>query len=387
MIDSTRPDAAHLDDVATPIPVVHLELLRSNLASWAEAIAAHGVRLRPHAKTHKTVEVARMQLEHGAAGLTVAKPSEGLALLRSGVSDVFVAYPVVGEVRTAQLLELARHVRVSCCIDDLGAATALSEAAVDVGTSIDVLVDVESGLRRTGLPPEVAVELGVAAAALPGANVTGVFTYAGYPSMNPEAAERRAWAHQEARTAVEVSDELREAGVAIDTVSVGGTPTARFAAEVAGVTEVRPGIYAFGDANYGRVGATRLEDCALRILATVVSRPSPDHAVVDAGTKALAADAGLDGTFGYLPAHPRVQLTRVWEEHGVLELPPADGASGNAPGQSSGGAGQTSARVDLQVGDRVEIVPNHVCPAVNLAQQLVCLEAGQIVGTWEVVAR
>lgn len=362
-------DAEHLADLPTPVPVLHLDLLEANLTSWAEAIAARDVALRPHAKTHKTVEVARRQLAAGASGLTVAKPSEGLALLPSGVTDVFVAYPIVGEDRTARFLELARAVRASSCIDDLGAGTALAAAARDAGTSVDVLVDVDSGLRRTGLPPEDAVALGVAASALPGLRVTGVFTYAGYPSMSPDPEERRAWSHQEARTAVEVAGELRDRGVAAETVSVGGTPTARFAAEVAGVTEVRPGIYAFGDANYARIGV--IGSCALRILATVVARPRADRIVVDAGTKALAADAGVDATFGHLPLHPAARFTRIWEEHGVIEVVPDDPA---------GGAG-------LRVGDRVEIVPNHVCPAVNLAPFLVCVEDGEVRGRWEVVAR
>ena len=370
-----------LGDLATPFPVVHTAVLEANLTDWATAIAATGVALRPHAKTHKTVEVARMQLAAGSSGLTVARPSEGLALLPSGVGDVFVAYPIVGEVRTAQLLELARTVRVSSCIDDLGAATALSKAAHDAGTKLDVLVDVDSGLRRTGLPPEDAVGLGIAASRLPGLNVTGVFTYAGYPSMDADSDERRAWAHQEAATAVEVAERLRDGGVAAETVSVGGTPTARFAAEVPGVTEVRPGIYAFGDANYARIGVLDLAACALRIVATVVARPSADRAVVDAGTKALAADAGLDGTFGLLPSHPEVRFTRIWEEHGVLELP-GDGVSG---GDSSAGGGVGGST--LKVGDRVEIVPNHVCPAVNLASRLVALLDGEVVGHWEVVAR
>lgn len=363
-------DAEHLADLATPIPVVDLDLLEVNLASWAAAIAAEGVALRPHAKTHKSVEVARMQIAAGASGLTVAKPSEGLAMLPSGVDDVFVAYPIVGEARTAQLLELGRAVRVSSCIDDLGAATALSDAARDAGTKLDVLIDVDSGLRRTGLPPEDAVRLGVAASALPGLEVVGVFTYAGYPAMSPDPDKRRDWARQEASTAVEVAAALRERSVAAEVVSVGGTPTARFAAEVPGVTEVRPGIYAFGDANYARIGVVDPAACALRIVATVVGRPSADRVVLDAGTKALAADPGLDGTFGSLPAHPDARFTRIWEEHGVLEL--TDGGSG--------GGG-------LQVGDRVEIVPNHVCPAVNLASRLVALEGGEVVGHWEVLAR
>lgn len=364
-------DADALDGLATPVPVIHLEVLRSNLAGWADAVSASGVALRPHAKTHKTVEVARMQLAAGASGLTVAKPSEGLALLPSGVEDVFVAYPIVGEHRTAQLLGLGRSVRVSTCIDDLGAATALSDAARDAGMQLDVLVDVDSGLRRTGLAPEDAVGLGVAASTLPGLHVIGVFTYAGYPSMSPDNDERRAWARQEASTAVEVAAALREQGVTAETVSVGGTPTARFAAEVAGVTEVRPGIYVFGDANYARIGVVDPAECALRIVATVVGRPAADRAVLDAGTKALAADAGVDGTFGWLPAHPDARFTRIWEEHGVLELTHDGG---------SGGGG-------LQVGDRVEIVPNHVCPAVNLASRLAALEDGEVVGHWQVLAR
>jgi D-serine deaminase-like pyridoxal phosphate-dependent protein len=363
--------ADQLEAFATPIPVVHRELLDANLAGWAEVITSHGVELRPHAKTHKTIEVARLQLHHRAKGLTVARPSEGLALLPSGVTDVFVAYTVVGAVQVAQLMELAQQVRVSACIDDLGAATALSAASRRAGVVLDVLVDVDTGLGRTGLPAEQAIELGVAAADLPGLAVRGVFSYAGYPARRRDDAARRAWAHKEAATSVAVADSLRGRGLAIDTVSVAGTTTARFAAEVDGVTEVRPGIYAFGDANTSRLGAMRLEDCALRILATVVSRPTPDRAVLDAGTKALAADTSVDGgTYGHLPAYPDTRLTRLWEEHGVLELSP-DHEDGER----------------LQVGDRVEIVPNHVCPAVHLASRLLCLEAGEVADVWEVLAR
>jgi D-serine deaminase-like pyridoxal phosphate-dependent protein len=365
------PDSA-ADHLATPVPVVHRERLLANLATWADAVAARGVALRPHAKTHKTVEVARLQLEHGAVGLTVAKPSEGLALLPSGVDDVFVAYPIVGPTRTAQFLALAAKVHASSTVDHLDAATALSAAAVDARQTIDVLVDVDSGLRRTGLAPEAAVDLGVAADQLPGLRVGGVFTYAGYPAMDPDPEVRRAWAYQEAGAAVQVAEALRERGVVIERVSVGGTPTSLIAAEVEGVTEVRPGIYAFGDANDSRVGAMALDDCALRILATVVSRPARDRVVIDAGTKALAADPGLDGTFGWLPDHPHARFVAAWEEHGVVDLALDAGQRGGA---------------DLQVGDRVEVVPNHVCPAVNLAARLVCVEDGRVVDTWDVVAR
>lgn len=361
-------DRSCLDDLATPVAVVDREVVVRNLGTWADAIQRHGVALRPHAKTHKTVELARLQLEHGAGGLTVAKPSEGLALLPSGVDDLMVAYPVVGTARIAQLVALTRRIRTRSCLDDLAAARSLSVAAQEAGLVLEVLVDVDSGLQRTGRVPAEAVALGRGIAALPGLELTGVFTYAGYPANDPDASVRRDWARREAQTAVEVAAALRGTGIGIETVSVGGTPTARFAAEIPGVTEVRPGIYALGDANYRWLGVVGEEELALRVLATVVSRPAPGRAVVDAGSKALAADPGLDaGTFGWLPQHPRSRLTRLWEEHGALELAAED--------------------ADLAVGDRVAIVPNHVCPAVNLASDLVCVEQGRVVDRWEVVAR
>jgi D-serine deaminase-like pyridoxal phosphate-dependent protein len=358
-----------LSKLDTPALTVDLDVLEKNLVGMADRIQAARVGLRPHVKTHKTVELAEMQMEHGAAGISVAKLGEAEVMAEFGMDDILVANEVVGTEKLARLAKLSRMIRIRSCVDSMSGAMSLSEAAANHGVGFDVMLDVNTGLDRTGVQPEQAVELGKAVDALQGVMVVGVFSYAGYSATEPNESRRRQWAEMEASTAVAISRELLAAGVGAGEVSVAGTPTAAYAASVSGVTEVRPGTYVFNDLNYSIIGACNLSECALTIRARVVSKPSPDRAVVDAGSKVLTSDRRADGVpgYGYVVGAPDTRLEALWEEHGVLRL--------DDEGRQ------------LNVGDVIGIIPNHVCPTVNLADAWYGVRDGTVEQTFAVTAR
>ena len=358
-------------DLDTPALVVDLDRLERNIGEMADGVRAAGARLRPHTKTHKTPEVARLQLERGAAGLTVAKLGEAEVLADAGCDDLLVANEIVGAPKLRRLARLAGRIRVRSCVDSLAGARMLSAAAVDAGVRCEVLLDVNTGLDRAGVAPEAAVALGAAIGALPGLALVGVFSYAGAAPGAPAADAHRAWAVREAETAAAIARELRARGFPATEVSVAGTASALHAAATPGVTEVRPGTYVFNDMNYSRLGIGAVERCALRIHSRVISRPAPDRAVIDAGSKVLTAEkralGGEDPGFGFIEALPGTRIAALWEEHGVLRLDD-DGRQ-------------------LAVGDVIAIIPNHVCPTINLADSWYGVRAGTVEREYAIAAR
>jgi D-serine deaminase-like pyridoxal phosphate-dependent protein len=287
--------------------------------------------------------------------------------------DVLLAFPIVGERKLARLLSLAERVRLTVALDSPEAATELGEAAAAAGKRIGVLVEVDTGGRRCGtLPGEPTLDLARHVVATPGIAFRGLMTHEGHAyAASPETL--REVSQQAGRTMVETADFLRSAGLDVAVVSVGSTPSARHIAEVPGVTEVRPGTYVFQDYNQVRLGVATVADCAAVVHATVVARPAPDRAVLDAGTKAVAADRNMivvdrEG-YGTVIGQPGWFFARASEEHGVL-LRQDDGHAD-----------------DLRVGQRVQLVPNHICPAVNLYDRLIVHRGGVVAGSWAVAAR
>jgi D-serine deaminase-like pyridoxal phosphate-dependent protein len=287
-------------------------------------------------------------------------------MARSGIPDIFLAYEVIGGPKLPRLMQLARQTRLRVGVDSVDGAQVLAEAARGSGLTLDVLLEVDTGLGRCGVAPgEPLLALARQVAKLKGLRVAGIFTYRGYrPDL--EAAGR-----EEGEIMVREADRLRAAGLPADDVSVGSTPTGRAAGRVPGVTEIRPGTYVFNDAMQVRWGSAALDDCALTVLTRVVSRPSRDVAILDAGSKTLTAEKGpvtsRGESHGVLRGFPDCQIDRLWEEHARVLL--ADDAQ------------------RLRVGDLVEVIPVHVCPTVNLAERLVRVRKGHVEGTWEVAAR
>jgi D-serine deaminase-like pyridoxal phosphate-dependent protein len=355
-----------VETLDTPALVVDLDRLEANISRWAAAAREAGVKLRPHAKTHKCVEIARRQMAAGATGLTLAKIGEAEVMARAGISDIFIANEMVGDAKMARLLALARSARVRVGVDSTDVAEPLAKAAQAAGMTLDVLLEVDTGLGRCGVAPgDPLLALAQEVARLRGVRIAGIFTYRGYqPTM--EAAGR-----EEGEIMVRQAERLRAVGIPAEEVSVGSTPTGRAAARVRGVTEIRPGTYVFNDAMQVRWGAATPDECALTVLARVISRPSRDVAILDAGSKVLTAEHGpfssLGESHGTILDHPDCQIDRLWEEHGRVRL--------------------TGDALRLRVGDLVNIVPTHVCPTVNLAEQLVCARRGRIEETWAVAAR
>ena len=363
---STTPfDPDLIDD--TPSVVVELERLRANVERAARAAAAHGVRLRPHAKTHKMLEVARLQLAAGAVGLQVAKLGEAEVLVDGGVADIFVGYPIVGRAKLRRLAELAERCELSVAVDSLAVAEPLSELARSWDRPLPVMLEVDTGLRRTGAASGAsAVELAQRIDDLAGLQLVGVFTHEGHVYGAGDARERETLARQACAALVETADLIRARGIDVATVSVGSTPSFQFALECAGVTEARPGTYVFNDRLQLGLGSAMLDEIAAFVVATVVARPAPDRAVIDAGSKVLTYDPAPDGAHGALVGGDGALVTRLSEEHGVVEL---------------------SAGTDLQVGERVIVVPNHICPVINLADCVDVVENGAVVDRWRVAAR
>jgi D-serine deaminase-like pyridoxal phosphate-dependent protein len=359
-----------LDRLPTPAPVVDLDVLERNLARMALRAQQAGLALRPHAKTHKTLQVARLQLAEGAVGLTVAKTAEAEVYAGAGFEDIFVAYPVVGLGKPERLLAVARRARLAVGVDSVEGARALGVPFAAAAMRLRVRIEIDCGQRRTGVRPEETAALARAVAALPGLELEGVFTHGGHAYEATSEAERASRAREEAAQVASAAAAIREAGLPCPVVSLGSTPTLEGLGEAmggAGVTEARPGNYVFHDATQVALGSCALEDCALSVLATVVSVPAPDRAVLDAGSKALAADGRRPTPDGHgIVAGTRSRVARLSEEHGVVAVAPGDA---------------------FHVGQRVRVIPNHACVVSNLHDVLYAVRRGEVEEGWPVAAR
>lgn len=357
-----------LDALETPAAVVDLDRMAANLDRMAVYVRAHGLALRPHIKTHKTPELAAEQLRRGAVGVTVATPREA-EVMAAVADDILVAYPPVGRPRLDRLLALPEHVRLTIALDSADALAALDAAARDAGREVGVLIELDLGMRRCGVPtPEAAVALARAAAEARGVAYRGVMFYPGH-IREPVDEQGPALERLNADLA-RFLDALTAAGLEPATVSGGSTPAAFASHALDGLTEIRPGTYIFNDRTTALIGACSWDDCAYTILATVVSTAVPGQAVVDAGSKALAREEirapGATG-FGALLDRPHVVVRATSEEHGILDLSRTDWRP--------------------RVGDRVRIVPNHVCVSVHLQDRLWGVRGEEVVGEWTVAAR
>lgn len=362
-----------IDDLDTPVQVVDLNNLERNIRVMQEGVSAGGARLRPHVKTHKIPEIARMQEAAGGHGIAVAKVAEAEVFAQAGLTDIVVAYPVVGPEKWRRLADLARTCRVTVNVESEFAARGLSDAASAAGVTILAQIDVDTGFHRCGVrsdEPEDAIQLARLIAELPGLELDGITTHrsAFFPDHGgrPVAELGR----EEGEIMVALAESLRAAGISIREVTCGSTPTAIAAAAVPGVTEVRAGTYVFGDLIMVGVGAMPRDDIALSIISTVQSRPYPARATFDGGMKTFMGEAFpsppkfLKG-FGEAVDLP-IHLEGLTEEHGLAVVPP-----GTA----------------LAVGDRVAFYPNHVCTTVNLSNEIVGVRDGRVEVVWPVAAR
>ena len=361
-----RPGDA-LSDVMTPALVIDLDAFDRNIARMRAFVTGHGLRLRAHAKTHKSADIARIQMQRGGAcGICCQKVSEAEALVRAGITDVLVSNEIHGPRRAARLAALAGRARVQVCVDDAGQVATLSRAAEAAGTRIGVLVEIDVGAGRCGLPPgPAAVELARRIDEAPGLSFNGLQAYQGALQHIRDPQARAEAAHAAARATALTRTALTEAGFACETIGGAGTGSFTLDAGLGEINELQCGSYVFMDADYDRVtGADGSRpggmENALFVMAEVMSRPGPDRAICDAGLKALSVDSGL----------PRIdrdglRYTGASDEHGTISDP--------------GGL--------LAPGDRVMLVPGHCDPTCNLYDWYVGLRGGVVETLWPVTAR
>jgi D-serine deaminase-like pyridoxal phosphate-dependent protein len=349
----------------TPIPVVDLERLERNLARMAAYTSRHRLALRPHTKTHKSPRVAAEQIRHGAVGLTCATILEAEVMAEAS-TDLLLAYPPVGEAKLHRLLSLPGDCEITVALDSEPVADQLSLAARKRDRRVGVLIELDLGMHRVGLAGfEAAVALARFVADRSPLVYRGIAFYPGHirSSAQTEDFERLG---TQLKSAIAAFD---RAGVRPDVVSGGSTPTAWRTHEIEGITEVRPGTYVYNDRVTSQIGACDWDDCALTILATVVSTAVPGQAVIDAGSKALGREPseGQGVGYGALLDRPEVVVSRLSEEHGILDLQYTDWRP--------------------VVGDRVRIVPNHVCVAVHLHEVVYGIRDDRLETSWPVMAR
>ena len=356
-------------EVETPALVVSEEILHNNISRMAAFAKSVGVQLRPHIKTHKTPQITRLQIAAGAIGITCAKVGEAEVMVHeAGVQDVLIAYPTFGASKFERLVALMEKARVIQAIDSLAAAQMLSKTMSKFDVHMDVAIEINTGQNRSGIMyGEETVGLAKQIARLPNLHLVGIMTHEGHANSAPPD-QTEAIATKAGEDMVATAEAIGAEGIELPMVSVGSTPAAFYTPRVQGVTEARPGTYVFNDNSALQYGLFGVEDMAARFIATVVSRPAEDRAILDTGSKSLAMDPSKSHKgHGYIVGHPDAIIVKLSEEHGVVELP----------------AGENG----FDVGDRVEVVPNHICPTVNLMDELLIARDGQIVDTWKIAAR
>ena len=340
-----------IDTIPTPALVLDAEKVRRNIERMAAYTKARGIANRPHTKTHKSIAIAGIQIASGATGLTVAKVGEAEVLSRAfsdRAPDILVAYPAVDPARTMRLAALARTARIRVAVDTPEAILALSAAADAAGTTLGILVDLDVGSGRTGVPTiDRLVSLAETVDRAAGLRLDGIFFYPGHVTVPPE--------DQPAPLGL-VSEKLREAlrrfdagGLCRETVSGGSTPTAYQSHFIAEGTEIRPGTCVYNDLNIVRGGFGSLDDCAARVVCTVVSDAVKDQIILDGGSKTLTMDRcgpAPDSGHGMIVEYPDAFIGKLTEEHAQVDV--------------------SRCRTRPRVGERVTVIPNHICPVVNL---------------------
>jgi D-serine deaminase-like pyridoxal phosphate-dependent protein len=370
-----------LHDLATPAVLVDRSRALANIDRMQEAADRRGIRMRPHAKTHKSPMVARWQIDRGAIGICCAKLGEAEVFAAAGFTDIRLPYPI-NPANAPRVIALLEKATISFIVDHAEVARAWSTAMTRAGRTVDVLVKIDVGFHRCGIAPDLATAVPFIAdvARMPGLNLRGLLSHAGHAYHAASADQLRHIAEDEARTLVALADAARQGGVEIDELSAGATPTARFSVEQDGLTEYRAGNYVYFDRTQVGLGAATLDDCALTVLATVVSQPAADRIVLDSGSKTLTSD-GARG-FSPLTGHgtafrdlalprgatpdPDLIVERLSEEHATVRVAVATA---------------------VKPGDRVRIVPNHSCVVSNLVDQAWVVDGERVLEPLPIAAR
>ena len=348
----------HIDDLDTPCAVVDLDVMEANLRRCQSYLDHHGIALRPHIKTHKIPEFAHLQLRLGAKGINCQKLGEAEVMVDAGIGDILLTYNIVGQAKLDRLVGLVRRADIKVVADSLAVVDGLSAGMSRAGLTLPVLVECDTGAARCGVTtPEAALRLAQAIDRAPGLTFRGLMTY---PPKNA-AAKVQAWL-------AEAIDLAKRAGLNVAVVSSGGTPDLYNAHAVPIATEHRPGTYIYSDRSLVELhDFGTWDDCALTVRATVVSCPAADRCIIDAGSKTLSSDLLGMQHYGHIVEHPDWEIRALSEEHGHVHVPPG----GALP----------------KVGERVTIIPNHVCVVTNLFDRVYAIRRDTVEACYPVAAR
>lgn len=343
-----------VEELETPVPVVNIDLLEANIARLQTYLDEHHIANRPHIKTHKIPEIARRQMDAGAVGITCQKVSEAEVMADAGFSDIFIPYNIVGAAKLNRLMALAARATISVTADSAVVCEGLSAAAQIAGLTLTVLVECDMGAERCGVQsPQQAADLARYIESLPNLHYGGLMTFPTNEHLDDFVRATRSL--------------LEDDHLPIERVSGGGTPAMWQAHTHTELTEYRAGIYVYGDRWSLRAGAVLLENCAMKIHTTVVSRPTPGRGILDAGSKTLSSDLlSLDG-YGYIFEYPEAKIFTLSEEHGHADF----SACTKRP----------------EIGERLTILPNHCCTVSGLADEIVGMRNDEVEVIWQVAAR
>ena len=346
-----------LEDLETPVPVIDIDVVERNLVRWQARCDAKGFANRPHIKTHKLLPLAKAQLDLGASGITVQKLGEAEVMADGGITDMLLTFNVVGRHKAGRLAALARRTAIKLVADNAAVLEGIAHAAHEAGRDITVMVECDTGAARNGVQsPEAAAALAKAIDATPGLFFGGLMTLPKNGARGQMAAFLDA-----ARTL------LAKAGLDASAISSGGSPDMWKDEGLDHVSEYRAGTYIYNDRMQVAAGAVQPDDCALSVLSTVVSVPTGDRAMIDAGSKSLTSDLlGQEG-YGEVRALSGARVYNMSEEHGFLDIAKIN----DKP----------------KVGDLVRITPNHVCPVTNLFDKVVIVKGSEVLGAVRVDAR
>lgn len=356
-------------ELETPAVLVDVDIMDRNLRRLATYSAEHGLSVRPHIKTHKIPELAHRQIGLGAVGITVAKLGEAEVMVDGGIEDVLIAYPLYGEDKWRRLMSLAGRAQITINLDSVEIARAISDRAKEAGVRLKMLVEFDTGMKRCGLPVEPdSMSVVKQILDLPALEFQGVLIYPGHFLEDPE--ERTRLLHLENEMMSNLVDWFAAESIPLPTLSASSTPTAYMSHLFTGITEIRPGTYIFNDKNTVCCQAATYDDCAVSVLTTVVSNRVPGRAVIDGGSKTFSSDRLLSGDnvgFGYVVEDPQVEVVYLSEEHGHF--------------------GMDRATTRFEVGDRVRVIPNHVCACINMHDKIYGVQGEDVVAEWQVLGR
>ena len=349
------------DTIDTPSVLIELAVMERNLQRMQTRAQVLKKSLRPHSKTHKIPELARRQVELGAEGVMVAKLDEAEAMLRGGITSQSVGYPLIGTIKARRLMDLiSRGLTPRVSVDSVPAVDLLDRVGVDAGCVVDAMIEVDTGLHRCGLRNiDDIVALAQYLAQRSFVRFSGITCFGGHIGYRPSVAETVSLIDEEDALLDSVAAVLSRHGLDPGIISEGGTVIAHFAERLKRATELRPGIYIFNDVSTVCSHAATWEDCAAHVLTTVVTRPDPTWAVIDAGSKTLSLDPSPSGGYGYVSGREDLRVTRLTEEHGIIEQ--VDGRP-----------------FHLHLGERLLIVPNHICTTINLHDRVALVESGRV---------